>query len=640
MNRLLPLLLAPALLSAQPPAKPVEVTERSVSELQSDLSTGRTSSVALTKAYLARIAAYEQQGPALNALIRLNPRALAEAAQRDAERKAGTVRGPMHGIPVIIKDNYDTGDMPTSAGSLALASSQPARDGFVVQRLREAGAIILAKSNLHELAAGITSISSLGGQTRNPYDPTRCPGGSSGGTGAAIAASFAAVGWGSDTCGSIRYPSAYASLFGLRPTMGMVSRTGIVPLSHTQDIGGPLARTATDLAIALDVTVGYDSADATTRALRDTPRPQFQQALKKDALRGARIGVLRPYFVDADAEIADTVRSALRAMQGQGAVLVELPLAEFDTLIAGTSAINLETKFDLADYLRTVPNAPVHTLREILDRGLFDKQLEARFRTIDTMPAADSPAHTRVLRRQEALRARIARVMDSLSLDALAYPSIKQKPVLIGEVQLGGNCALAAQTGLPAISIPAGFTVDGLPVGLELMGRAMTDVRLVAMAYAFEQSGVRRQAPVTTPALVAGRSPAPVVKTVVTRGEGVTATTVITWDPVQNQLRWSATLAGPRAARVSALVLRREGGGTVGGAISGTATGTVAASVAAPAGSLRVVSRLLGPGMARGSGVLQLNALERSALLSGSLRLGVHRGDSAALQETKIPAPR
>jgi hypothetical protein len=181
----------------------------------------------------------------------------------------------MHGIPVIIKDNYDTGDMPTSAGSLALATSQPARDGFVVQRLREAGAIILAKSNLHELAAGITSISSLGGQTRNPYDPTRCPGGSSGGTGAAIAASFAAVGWGSDTCGSIRYPSAYASLFGLRPTMGMVSRAGIVPLSHTQDIGGPLARTATDLAIALDVTVGYDSADATTRVLRDAPRLDF-----------------------------------------------------------------------------------------------------------------------------------------------------------------------------------------------------------------------------------------------------------------------------------------------------------------------------------------------------------------------------
>jgi amidase len=228
--------------AAAQPTPRIEVAEASVTDLQNALTSGRATSVSLTRAYLARIAAYDQAGPQLNAIIRVNPRALADAARLDAERKAGKLRGPLHGIPVIVKDNYDTGDLPTSAGSLALANSRPVRDGFVVRRLRDAGAIVLAKANMHELAAGITNISSLGGQTLNPYDPARCPGGSSGGTGAAIAASFAAVGWGSDTCGSIRIPSAFGSLFGLRPTIGLVSRSGIVPLAHSQDIGGPLAR--------------------------------------------------------------------------------------------------------------------------------------------------------------------------------------------------------------------------------------------------------------------------------------------------------------------------------------------------------------------------------------------------------------
>ncbi|MEO7359204.1 MAG: amidase family protein, partial [Gemmatimonadaceae bacterium] len=203
------------------------------------MSEGRTNSLQLVEAYLARIAAFDARGPALNSMIRINPQARADARRLDAERRAGKVRGPMHGVPVILKDNYNTSDMPTSGGSLALANHQTTDDAFVVKRLRDAGAIILGKSNLHELAAGITSISSLGGQTRNPYDPRRCPGGSSGGTGAAIAASFAAVGWGSDTCGSIRIPSAFGSLVGLRPTQGLVSRVGIMPLSHTQDIAGP-----------------------------------------------------------------------------------------------------------------------------------------------------------------------------------------------------------------------------------------------------------------------------------------------------------------------------------------------------------------------------------------------------------------
>jgi amidase len=599
----------------------LDVTEASITELRAAIAGGRTTSVQLVNAYLARIAAYEHAGPQLNALIRLNPNARAEAAQRDAERRAGRSRGALHGIPVIVKDNFDTFDMPTSGGSLALASSQPSADAFVIKKLRDAGAIILAKSNLHELAAGITSISSLGGQTRNPYDPARCPGGSSGGTGAAIAASFAAVGWGSDTCGSIRIPSAFGSLFGLRPTQGLISRTGIIPLSHTQDIGGPLARTVTDLAIALDVSVGYDAADAVTARLKDAPLPRFEAALDRNALRGARIGVFAPYFRDTDAEIADTVRAAIAAMKSLGATIIEVSAPEFDTLIANTSVIPMETKFDLIEYLKRVPNAPVHSMREILDKGLYDKALEVRFRSVDTVQSLDTERYRTALRRQTQLRERMERILDSLSLDALAYPTMRQKPTLVGEPQLGGTCNLTAQSGLPSISIPAGFMDEGLPVGIELMGRAMSDVRLVALAYAFEQSGARRRAPSTTPPLVRGVAPLPSTMLVRATAPQVAATARLTYDAPTSMLRWSVQLNGIAVDDVLAVVLRR-----------GNDTGTAAA----PAQSVRVITRLLGPGMRRASGSLQLNGAERRALAGGRITLALYTRRAAAPVETVI----
>ena len=608
-----------------------DVTEASVTDLQLALSSGRVTSVQLVDAYLARIAAYDHDGPSLNALIRLNPNARAEAAKLDAERARGTVRGAMHGIPVIIKDNYDTGDMPTSAGSLALATSQPAHDGFVTKQLRDAGAIILAKSNMHELAAGITSISSLGGQTRNPYDPTRCPGGSSGGTGAAIAASFAAVGWGSDTCGSIRIPSAFGSLFGLRPTIGMVSRNGIVPLSHSQDIGGPLARTATDLAIALDVTVGYDPADATTASIKDQ-HPHFQNALDKNALRGARIGVFLPYFRDTDAEIADTVRAAIAAMKAQGATVIDVPMAEFDTLIANTSVINMEFKSDLDAYLANVPNAPVRGLREIIARGEFDRELEIRFRSSDTFPALENAAHKLTLSRQVALRARMERLLDSLKLNALAYPAVRQKPVFPGQVQPGSTCPLGAQSGLPSIAIPAGFTDDGLPVGVELLGSAFSDVRLVSMAYAFEQSGAKRRAPSTTPALVNGRAPAPHTVNVVTQVAASRVTTRLTVDAVRNELRWSTRTTGA-ASNVAAVVLRRRGGGTISGVASSTSgSAPTVARMQIPENALRVVARLMGPRTREAHGTLPLSYADRVALAEGRLSLTVYPTSGNAIE--------
>ena len=606
---------------------PIDVYEASAADLQAAMTAGRTTAVALTKAYFARIAAYEQSGPMLNSIVRLNPRALRDAAALDAERAAGHVRGPLHGIPIILKDNYDTGDMPTSAGSLALANSQPAQDGFVVKRLRDAGAIVLAKANMHELAAGITNISSFGGQTRNPYDPTRCPGGSSGGTGAAIAASFAAIGWGSDTCGSIRIPSAYNSLVGLRPTQGLVSRRGIVPLSHTQDIGGPLARTVMDLAIALDVTVGPDAGDSVTRVLTERAAPAFVKALDRNALRGARIGIFTPYFVDTDPEIADSVRAVIAAMQAQGAVTIEVPWPAFDSLIANSSTSVNETKHDFIDYMKTIPNAPVHSLRDILDRGLYAKPQESRYVMADTVSGPDTEDHRIVLARQAVLRTRIEQLLDSLQLDALAYPTMRQKPVLIGENQPGATCGAAAQSGLPAISMQAGLSIDGLPIGIELLGKRFSDARLVSLAYAFEQAGARRRAPTTTPALVGGVAPLAHTTLVTATASGVSAATSITVDPVRNELRWSAIVRGP----VSALVLRRKGAAI---AVGNPLNGKPATRIALPDSAVRIVARLLGPGMARASGMIPLSYADRVAFEAGRLSVMLMTSSGAVVEKT------
>ena len=583
-------------------------TERSITELQEAMASGRVSSAELTGAYLARITAYDHDGPAINAMIRLNPRARADAAALDAERKAGHVRGPMHGIPIVLKDNYDTKELATSAGSLALVNHLPAKDAFIVQRLRDAGAVILGKANLHELASGVTSISSLGGQTLNPYDLSRCPGGSSGGTGAAVAASFAAVGWGTDTCGSIRIPSAFGSLFGLRPTMGMVSRDGIVPLALSQDVAGPMARTATDLAIALDVTVGADPNDAATAIIAGKPLPKFRDSLRTNALRGARIGIFKPYFRNADADIGDTIRAAARSMRALGAEVIEVDMPDFDDVIAGTAAILYETKFDLVDYFNRPGIEPVKSLGEILDKGLFDKALEARHKNADTATARDSDGHKKVLERQALLRARMIAFMDSLHLDAIAYPTSGRKPVLAGDPQLGATCALSAQTGLPAITMPAGFTGDGLPTGLELLGRPFSDVRLVQFAYAFEQSGPRRKAPPTVPALVNGRAPQPL--TFRTTAGVVNGT--FTFNPLTSELQYSMALTAAQSKLVQAVVLRRA---------------DVAAAGTMP--RRRVIRRIAGPEMHQATGTVRLLGDDLDALRAGRITLAVF-GNSGA----------
>ena len=596
------------------------VVEATITDLQRVMSEGRFTALDLTRAYLARITAYDQQGPALNAMIRVNPAAERDAIAMDAERRAGKVRGPLHGIPVIIKDNYSTADMPTTGSTLALATFMPREDAFIVRRLREAGAVIVGKSNLHELAAGITSVSSMGGQTRNPYDPRRCPGGSSGGTGAAIAASFAVVGWGSDTCGSIRIPAAYGSLYGLRPTSGLVSRSGVIPLSHTQDVIGPLARTVTDLAIALDITVGRDTADAATAVLDVRQLPRFEASLNKEALRGKRLGVLRNYLTGTDGDIADSIRSTARAMGALGAEVIDVTIPNLDSLIAGSGVIPYEFKWDLMDFLAKYPGAPVHSLHEILERGLHHEALDGTFRIRDSISTRDSDPYKAALQKQAALKARLVTLFDSLRLDALIYPTMQRRPVLVGEAQPGTTCSLSAQSGLPALSLPAGFTNDGLPVGLEMMGKPFEDATLVAMAYAFEQSpgGVRRRAPLTTPVLRNGRAPA--AQTYRARAGG--ADVAFRFDPLRSELHYTVTLPATAMRGSQAVVLRRTDAATAG--------------VSEP--RVRVVHRLIGPGRASVTGVIPLGELDRRALGDG--RLGILHVTSDAPLGRAAPVER
>ena len=611
------LAVSPAPLGAQTPgddaAAPFDVVEASIPELQAALESGRVTSVDLVDAYLARIAAYDRAGPMLNAIVRVHPEARVEAERLDLERAEGRVRGPLHGIPILLKDNYDTFDMPTTGSTLALAASVPPDDAFQVGRLREAGAVILAKTNMHELAAGITSISSLGGQTRNPYDPARNPGGSSGGTGAAVAASFGAVGWGSDTCGSIRIPSSVHNLVGLRPTKGLSSIDGIIPLSHTQDTGGPLARSAVDLAIALDATIGPDAADPATEAMRDRELIGFRASLDAGALDGARIGALTEWLAEgADAPVTDVVRAALDAMAAAGAEIVDVEIPDQDSLLARTSVIGLEFALDLADYLVAAGGAAVASLGEIVTLGLHHEQLDGTFRRRSEAGPRDEAEYAEALERQGALREAIVAFMDEERLDAIAYPTLRRDPALIGSPPVGGTCQLAAHSGLPAISASAGFTRAGMPTGVELMGRPFDDARLVSFAYALERAIQPRRAPHRTPALVDGRAPAP-LRFSVAGDDGWAGRPAaprldgsFSLDLPRGTLHYVISTAGIGAADVHAIVLQRRGSGTRPNA---------------------VVRRLSGPGLASAEGTLALNAADLDDLLAGRIELALYTAD-------------
>lgn len=540
------------------------VFEASISQIQSALERGETTSVDLVRQYTARINAYDKRGPGLNSIVRINPQASTVAARLDAERQASGARGPLHGVPILMKDNYNTDWMPTTGGSVALADFLPNENAAQLDKLIEAGAIILGKTTLHEYAYGITSIGSLFGQTRNPYDPRRVPGGSSGGTGAAVAASFAAAGFGSDTCGSIRIPAAYNNLIGLRPSKGLSSIYGILPLAHTQDVAGPLARSAEDLAIILDSVIGYDARDVATEIMQTQPLPRFVERLHSAELGALRIGKLNDYFEDSDAAVVAKLEEALDWYAQQGAEVVEIEMPELAELIRRSGVIGHEFKPDLDHYLATFSEDEDLDLDSIVSLGLYHEAVNGVL-TRSNAAQLDEQAYGEALAARSELRAAVEALMAESALDAIAYPTIRRLQVFTGEAQPGSNCSLSANSGLPALSMPVGFTTSGLPVGLELLGGFLRDAELLALAQAYESAVDSRRAPSTTPALVDGQAPAVQTFEISFERAGVSVEARFDYDVLSNLFRFELNKFGAQVQNLSAvtLVIDREGDGAL-----------------------------------------------------------------------------
>jgi Asp-tRNA(Asn)/Glu-tRNA(Gln) amidotransferase A subunit family amidase len=462
------------------------------------MAAGQVTAEQLVALYLKRIDAYDQTGPRVNAVIAINANAAGDARALDTERKARGPRGPLHGVPVLLKDNFETLDMPTTGGSLALMCIVPPRDAFQVMKLRRAGAVLLGKLNLHELALGLTTHSSLGGQTLDPYDLARAPGGSSGGSGVAASACFAAFTMGTHTSGSIRIPSSHNSIVGLRPSLGLSSRAGIIPFGHTQDTGGPMARTVEDIALILDATVGYDPADPSTMAGGGRIPATYTSALKRGALKGARVGVLTDFFgtMPEDEDVARVVRRAIDEMKAAGAAAVDVSVPDLSMLVAAANLLSQELKIYLGDYLRQA-RAPVASIAELLESGLHSATLQGILDvangTADSYLSSDD--YRARLAARETLSRAVVSVMDRERLDAIVYPTIRRIAPLVGGAQAGTNAALSANSGLPAISVPAGFTAGGFPVGIELIGRPFAEATLLTLAFDYEQETHHRRPP-------------------------------------------------------------------------------------------------------------------------------------------------
>jgi len=485
-----------------------EVVEASIAEIHEAMREGRLTARQLVEAYLARIEAYDKRGPALNALIEINPRALARADELDAAFAESGLSGPLHGIPMIVKDNYDTHDMVTSAGSASMEESIPPDDSFQVRRIREAGAIVLAKSNMAEFAFSPmeTLGSRLPGFTRNPYATNRVPAGSSGGTAAAVAASFGTVGLGTDTGNSIRGPSSHTALVGIRSTIGLTSRDGIVPLYFSHDIGGPMARSVADAVAVFDVLVATDPADPTTVEV-DAQRPgNYNDFLDAGALRGARIGVVRQIAErrNGDPRVLERFNQALADLRTAGAEIVD-PV-EIPMLDERVRFWCSRFRYDMNAYLATLgPDAPVTTVTEIVASGGFDRTVGDRLRR-SLEESLDDPAVRCVEEEanRQRFREQVSGIMADGGLDALVFPTWSNLPRLIGDMRSPGgdnSQVLSPQTGFPAITVPMGWVEEAgedLPVGLQILGDAWSETKLIALAYAYEQATRHRRPPTTT----------------------------------------------------------------------------------------------------------------------------------------------
>jgi amidase len=490
-------------------AKPFQLEEASISDVQAAYKSGATTATRVAQSYLARIQAYDQAGPKLNVVIYLNPHALEEAAAQDEYfRKTRKFVGPLHGIPVLLKDNVNTKDMPTTGGSLSLAGYTPAADAAITQRLRSAGAIILAKVNLHEFAIWGETVSSIRGQTLNPYDLTRTPGGSSGGTGAGLAANFAVAGIGTDTVNSIRSPASANSIVGIRPTLGLVSRAGVIPYSFTQDAAGPLARTVTDAAKMLNVLVGYDPNDPATAWSVGNIKKDYTNSLKTDGVKGKRIGVLRSFFGNApiNAEVNTVANQAVADLRRSGATVIELNTPDLDSgKISSDISVHLyEFKPAINNYLVS-GNAPVSSLEEIIASGKFHPNIGDNIKKAQSLEMDDG--YRLRLQKRSELQQRVMMLMADDRLDAIVFPHQKRLVVPVGETQIERNGALGSVTGFPSIVVPGGFSSPtstarlGIPVGIEFLGRPWSENVLIEIGYGYEQATKHRRPPPSTPPL-------------------------------------------------------------------------------------------------------------------------------------------
>jgi amidase len=509
---MVPALAERAAYATSPEVGPSELDELTVSDLQAALASGKFTCRSLTEKYMGRIKAIDPCGPKLNSVIELNPDALSIAEELDKERKANRSRGPLHGIPVLIKDNIDTADrMQTTAGSLALLGSRPGQDSFVAQKLREAGAVILGKTNLSEWANirsshSISGWSGRGGLTRNPYALDRNACGSSSGSGAATAANLCALAVGTETDGSVVCPSSANGIVGLKPTLGLISRSGVIPISHSQDTPGPMARSVRDVAILLNALAGADPRDSATAASTGKMAADYTRFLDPNGLRGTRIGVARKYFGFSDS-VDSLMDNILEEMKRQGAVLIDPADLESHGKFDDSEFLVLlyELKADLNAYLAGRPDAKVHSLKDIIEFNERNKDKEMPYFLQDIFIKAEAKGPLTSKEYLDALEAnhRLSRIegidalMDKFQLDAIMAPTggpAWLTDLVNGDHAGGGSSNAAAVAGYPDITVPAGF-ISGLPVGVSFFGRAWSEPVLLKIALGFENATKIRKPP-------------------------------------------------------------------------------------------------------------------------------------------------
>lgn len=488
--------------------KEFQLEETSIQAIHGALRRGTLTVRGLVAAYLKRIEMHDQQGSTLNAVISVNAKALAQAAALDRAHKAsGRLQGPLHGIPVLVKDNIDTTEVPTSYGSVAFANHVPPQDATVIAKLRAAGAIILGKTTLPDFATSWWAYSSRSGETRNPYDTSRDPGGSSAGTGAAIAANFATVGLGTDCGGSIRVPSSHCGLVGIRSTPGVISRAGSSPLVSWQDTVGPMARNVADAVAVFEAIAGHDPRDSLSvnHFIARAPR-RYAETLDKDGLKRTRLGLITNALGsgEAAAPVNAVIREAVTALEAAGATVVEIEVPDLMRQLVETSLYVNCSKSDLNLFLMGQPNAPVRRLQALYESRQYHPRLDLLEACMAGPEAPEhDPQYYRRLAAREAFQRQLMNLMAGSNLDAFVFPDVQVEPPTRKELDTGKwttltyptNTLMASQAWLPAMTVPAGFTARGLPVGLEFMGRPYDEPTLFRLGYAFEQATRHRRAP-------------------------------------------------------------------------------------------------------------------------------------------------